>query len=156
MAAFPSTSGSVQESLDSAWRRARQVAGDIKQRTTMLNNAAAAGNISSSAILSYATQLADAKVALASVASVSGIGAYAQEQIADPTFDIVTSFNDMVAAVDAVTAWIIANFPKDGDGYLLATLFSPDNNGRTQDRQFTPVQTANLRTALNGLLATIN
>lgn len=156
MAAFPSSSGTYQESLDSAWRRIREMASYVKSRTVSLNTAAAAGSISSSLILDYATFLADAKIALQSAASVQGIAAYAQEQIADPTFDIVASYTDMVNAINSVTAWVIANFPKDANGFLLAKTFTAVNDGRTQDRTFTPAQTATLRTVLDTLTATIN
>ena len=156
MVAFPSTSGSRQENVASAWERARSTAGAIKSRAQQLNAAAMAGNISSSLILGFATYLADARLAMQSAASVQGIAAYAQAQINDPTFDIVTSYNDLVTTIDATIAWVIANFPKDASGYLLATQFNANNSGRTVDRQFTPAQTAGLRTTLDTLIAAIN
>ena len=156
MVAFPSSNGTRQESVAAAWTRARDLAASVKTRTSALSTAAAAEAISSTAILEYAMLLADVKIRLQSAASVSGIAAYAQNQIADPTFDIVSSFNDMVAAITAVQNWIVTNFPKDGNGFLLAKTFMGDNSGRTQDRTFTPAQTATLRTVLNNLVATID
>lgn len=156
MVAFPSSRGTRQENVDQAWLRARDLAASVKLRSVELSAAALAGSIPSSRILGYATFLADTKIRLQAVASVSGIAAYAQTQIADPTFDVALSFTDMVNAITAVQNWVVANFPKDGNGFLLAQTFNPDNSGRTQERAFTPAQTATLRTVLDSLTATIN
>jgi hypothetical protein len=156
MAPFPSNIGTSPENVEAAWRRAREIAGTVKQRTNALSTASAAGSIPSTDILGYAQLLADAKTKLQAAASVSGIAAYAQEQIGDPTFDVVASFTDMMSGINGVIAWIITNFPKDGNGFLLAKTFTVDNSGRTQDRTFTPAQTATLRTTLASLAATIN
>lgn len=156
MAPFPSNIGTRPENVEQAWRRARELAGTVKQRTVALSSAAAAGSIPSTDILSFASLLADAKTKFQAIASVSGIATYAQDQIGDPAFDVVASFNDMVLAINSVTTWMIANFPKDGSGYLLAKTFTADSSGKTQDRMFTSVQTATLRTVLDSLAATIN
>jgi hypothetical protein len=156
MVAFPSSSGTRQQSLVQAFGTLRDVAASVKSRSASLNAACAAGNVGSGALLDYATYLADAKLSLQAASSVSGIAAFAQEQIGDATFDIVASFTAMMAQIDATTAWFIANFPKDGSGFLLAKTFAAANNGRTQDRQFTPAQTAGLRTVLDALIATID
>ncbi len=152
---FPSNSGTRQDNLDVAWNTARATAGNIKTRTTalrtMLNS-----NTGSSAILTYATFLADARLILQKVATTPGIAAYAQQQINDGSINIAAEFTAMVSALDAVVSWIVTNFPKDGSGFLLATQFDGANNGRTTDRQFTTVQTAGLRPALDNLLATID
>lgn len=156
MVAFPSSTGTRQQSLVQALATLRGVAGQIKYRSSTLNAACLAGNVGSGALLDYAVFLADAKLSLQAASSVTGIAAYAQEQIGDATFDIVASYTDMMAQINATTAWFIANFSKDGNGFLLAKSFDPANNGRTQDRQFTPAQTAGLRTVLDALIATID
>lgn len=156
MVAFPSSTGTRQQSLVQALAILRDVAAQVKARSASLNASCAAGDVGSSSLLDYATFLADAKLALNTASSVTGIAAYAQQQIGDDTFDIVESFTTMVAQIDATTAWFVANFPKDGNGFLLAKIFAGANNGRTQDRQFTPAQTAGLRTVLVALIATID
>ena len=152
MTAFPSFN---QVDTQSAWLTLRSVAGQIKSRATSLNTQAAAGPIGSTLILDFATFLADAKVALTAASAVPGIAAYAQGQINDNTFDIVASFNAMMAQVNNTTAWIIQNFPNSA-GMLLARSFTVDNTGRTQDAVFTSAQTSGLRTILAALIATIN
>lgn len=156
MAAFPSSTGTKTQTAASAWDSARTTASMLKTKTNALNTASAAGPISSSLILDYATYLADAKSILLLASAVPGIAVYAQEQINDPTFDIAASFNGMMTAINDTIAWVIANFPKDANGFLLARNFTADNSGRTQDRQFTTAQTAGLRTTLTALAATID
>jgi hypothetical protein len=154
--AFPSSTGTVQDSLAQAWATARNTASSIKGRAQALSTQAAAGSIGSSAILDFATYLADAKIALTKAAQTGGIAAYAQAQINDPNIDIAAEFTAMMGAIDTTTAWVVDNFPKDGSGFLLARSFQAGSTGRTVDRQFTPAQTATLRTALDALADAIN
>lgn len=154
--AFPSSTGTKQDSLAKAWETARAVAAGIKQRGESLRAASAAGPIQVGGILDYATYLADQRLTLAKVAALSGIGAYAQDQIADPAINVATEFSGIMTTLDSTISWIIANFPKDGGGWLLATNFNPDNSGRTQWRTLSTAQTAGLRTALEALIAAID
>jgi hypothetical protein len=156
MVAFPSSSGTRQQSLVQALGTLRGNAGAVKSRAVALNTACAAGNVASSVLLDFATFLADSKTVMQTASAIPGLAAYAQEQISDATFDIAASFTAMMAQIDATTTWFIANFPKDGNGFLLAKTFTGDNSGRAQDRQFTPAQTATLRTVLSALIATID
>lgn len=155
---FPSSAGTRQDSLSLAWTSARSVAATIKDRATSLNTASLAGPVGSSAILDFATYLADAKANLQRAASTGGIAAYAQAQINDNTINIATEFSNMMTAIDGITSWIITNFPKDtvSGTFLLAKQFAGDNSGRTTDRTFTTAQLAGLRTALNTLIAAID
>lgn len=153
---FPSTTGTKQDSLAVAWARARDTAAGIKNQATNLRTASVNGNVGASAILSFATYLADAKLILVRSSSTGGIGAYAQSQINDGTIVVATEFNNMMTTLDSVIAWIIANFPKDGSGFLLAVQFAADNSGRTTDRQFSTAALANFRTTLDTLIATID
>ena len=74
--AFPSDTGTVQDSLAVAWQRARGLAAGIKARATSLRAASASGPIEAGSVLDFATALADAKLGLQRSASVQGIGAY--------------------------------------------------------------------------------
>jgi hypothetical protein len=151
--AFPSNTGTVQQSLSEAWNRARQTATSIKSRSQGLRTKSEV-SLSSGDILLYSASMANAKVTLQALAAVEGLAAYAQEQVDDNTINIVVEFNAMMAQIDATIAWVITNFPKDGSGFLLAQSLTAA--GRTQDRSFNPAQTASLRTALDALIATIN
>ena len=153
---FPSATGTVQDSLAQAWATARSTASSIKSRAQALSTQAAAGNIGSSAILDFATYLADARLVLVKASQTGGIAAYAQAQINDNTLNVAAEFTAMMDGIDGTIAWVVANFPKDGSGFLLARQFQAGGTGRTVDRQFTPAQTASLRTTLDALIATIN
>jgi hypothetical protein len=154
--AFPSTSGSVQQNLSEVWSLTRSYVNTIKVRTQNLRNSSAIANVNAVTILEYATALADLKAQLQTIVTAPGLAAYAQEQINNNTINIVTEYNNMITTVDTTITWILTNLPKDGSGYLLITQFAPENNGRTISRQFTPAETAGLRTVLDGLLATID
>lgn len=151
--AFPSTAGSIPQTLSVAWETARAVAGTIKLQTQSLRTQSAQGNVGASQILNHLTFLADQKVRLQAIAALPGIAAYAQEQVNDPTLNVATEFNAMVAAMDGVRDWVIANFPASG-GFLQAQSFQAD--GRTVDRQFSTATLATYRTQLDALIATIN
>lgn len=154
--AFPSTTGSRQENLSQAWLTARNVASGIKDKTQNLHDKCAAGDTSALTILDYATYLADMKLRLDQITSISGIAAYAQAQIDDGTFDVAAEYSAMATQIGVTLSWIDDNFPKDGSGYLLAMKFKAGDPGRTEARQLTTAQTAGLQTALQALLATID
>lgn len=151
---FPSNTGTKQDDLAGAWAIARGIAAEVKTRSVLLRSTSLAGPISAWSIIDYATFLADAKVAFARCSSLSGINAYAQAQIGDATINVATEFSNMVSQLNATVAWIIANFPKDGGGFLLAATWLAD--GRITYRTLTTAQTAGLRTALDALIATID
>src|SRR5437879_137303 len=134
--AFPSLGGTRQNDCAETWVRARILARRVKDTAQSVRDLSAAGTLAASSVLSFATLLADMKVEFNNAAAVQGIGAYAQSQINDPSFNVATSFSGMLSAMDSVTAWIIANFPKDGSGFLLGATFNADNSGRQIDRTF--------------------
>jgi hypothetical protein len=152
--AFPSSSGTVQQSLSEAWHLAREYAGTIKQQATNIRNVAVSGNIASGTILQFSRQLANVKAEFQRIAAIPGIGAYAQAQVDNENLDISAEFTAMVNAITSTIAWVTANFPKDGNGWLLAQSISAE--GRTVDRTFAPAATVNLVAALDSLIATID
>lgn len=152
---FPSSSGSRSFGLSSALNSAQAMAAGVKAQGQALSALCAAGAVAASSILTFTTMLADAKVLFNKCAAVAGLEAYAQAQVGD--LDIASEFTAMLAAIDATTAWVVANFPKDSTNtFLMVTSFASDNTGRTQQRQFTPAQTAGLKTVVDALVATID
>jgi hypothetical protein len=151
--AFPSTAGSIPQTLSVAWEHARAIAGSLKQATQSLRTQSAQGNVGASQILNHLTFLADQKVRLQGIAALPGIAPYAQAQVNDPGLDVAASFSAMIAAIDGVRDWVIANFPA-ASGFLQAQSFQAD--GRTVDRQFTPAMLATYRAQLDALIATID
>lgn len=154
--AFPSNIGTVPRDLSSMWTSARETSGQVKLSATSMRSACLAGNVGSTSILDFITDLFSKRTMLAASAAVPGIAAYAQQQINNPGMVVATEFNTMMAAIDACLAWTLANFPKDGNGFLLGWTFQGDGSGRLVDRQFAPAETAAFRTALDTLIASIN
>jgi hypothetical protein len=152
--AFPSAGGTKADSLADAWERVRAVAASVKQSATNLNALSAAGPISGVSIIRFCGDLAGARDTFTRLAAVQGLAAYAQEQVANPALNIANEFTAMQTAIDNTRAWIVANFPKDGSGYLLSVTL--DANGRTVERTFDTATLAGFRTQLAALIATID
>jgi hypothetical protein len=154
--AFPATGTARADNLSDVWTFARGMAAQVRSRAVSLSASAAGASTPASMVLDAATFFADAKAALLKASQVGGIGAYAQAQINDATVNVATEFNSMMSAIDAVTAAIISNFPKDASSRLLFLTFSADNSGRNTSSTFTAAQMAPVKTALDALIATIS
>lgn len=106
-------------------------------------------------VLEIAEQLRSYRATLMTAANASGMAAWVAENVSGPGIDVAAEFTAMLAASDAVRDWVIANFPKDdvAPNYLLRETI--DATGHTTERTFTAAQTAQLRTLLTALSATI-
>ncbi len=82
-----------------------------------------------------------------------GLGAYAQEQESDGTYDVVAEFNAMIALIDATTDALIAAIPKDGSGYLLMETINAE--GSRVPRTFTVGNLSGIKDLLVALVAGI-
>lgn len=151
--AFPSSVGRPYV-LANAWESARQIAGQLKTSAQNLKTLSLAGPVTSSDLLNFQSRLVDSKASLATVSAVPGLAAYAQAQVNDNVLDVAASFSAMATQIDATGAWIVANFPKDGSGYLLASQFN--GGGRVVDRTFATAALVGLRAQLDLLIATID
>ena len=144
--AYPTDSLSATlAQVDAAARELRSLA--ARQITQL-----AAANVESSAVLGIYMRLRAYQQRFSAAAQVEGLAAYAQAAKGNDTLDIAAEFVAMLAAIDAAADWIGAALPKDASGYLLVQTLG--ENGPI-DRQFTPAQTAGLRTALQGIVDTI-
>lgn len=152
--AFPSSSGTRAETLESAWGGARATATKVKQMAQQMRAASLAGPVQAQQLLDFLVQLATMRERFTVYAAVPGIGAYAQAQMNDNTLNVAAEFNGMTTAMDNVRNWMIAAFPKNANGYLLARQF--DGAGRTTDRAFSTAELADFRTQLDGLIASID
>lgn len=155
---FPTDQGTAPVSLDDAFRSMRKLAGVVKVETFSLRQRSAAGTMTSGDVLNYATILDDMRIQLTALATLGQpLASYAQSLLNDNSVNIVTEYNSMLTAMNGVTSWIVTNFPKTPTtNELRAKVFAPENNGRTVDVVFTAGATANLRTTLDALLATLN
>lgn len=152
---FPSSSGSQAFGLTQALAVAQAQAANVKNQAATLSAQCAAGNVAAQAILNFLTVIADATLMLNKAAAVTGLAAYAQAQLGD--VNISAEFQTMLTAMAAVTSSVLSTMPLDPTNtYLMVTSFTPDGTGRTQQRTFTPAQTAGIKTVLDALVATIN
>jgi len=147
--AFPA---SVQVKVD-GFQKLRRVATDLKQSLETKRNTMSTQSVTGNFILSILSQTKEAIGVFETVEAIDGIAEYVREQHNDPTIDVVAEFTSMKNAANSVLGWIVSNLPKDNQDYLL--LKTIDVDGNITFRQFTPAQTANLRTQIDGLLATI-
>lgn len=152
--AFPSDSGTLKFGLAEAWQGIRRCATQVKQHSQSVNDASLAGAITSRTILNLVVFLADKRTEMATYAAVPGLAAYAQEQVDDDQLSISTEYAAMLTALDATRDWIVTNFPKDTDGYLLSRMLTAQ--GQVSERTFTTASLATFRTQLQGLIANID
>ena len=146
--AFPSF-----DSLAKAWLDALTLARTLKGQAQILRDTSAAGNIGFTLIERFFEFIVAANARFEQLKAVPGIAQYAKDQVDNQLIDIVAEFNAMQTAIVDVITWVTTNIPKDGSGYLLVRQIDVGNN--IVDRQFTPAQSAGLRTQLDALLATI-
>lgn len=128
-------------------------AADVKAYCIRYRDQMASGNVAATVIIDLAIRLRSDRVSFATAVNTPGIEAYARTQKNLPTMDVITEFNAMIGALDGAVNWIIANFPKDANGFLLRETW--DTNGPV-DRLFAPASTVGLRTQLDALIARID
>lgn len=85
------------------------------------------------------------KNTLSELSSVNGLAAYASDQEADPTYDVVAEFQTLSANLADVADYIQGAWPKDANGYLLAHQFVNDT---LTPREFTPGELTTLVTKM--------
>lgn len=62
------------------------------------------------------TNLNSSRAAGYTIQTVPGLADYAKTAMNDPNYDIVASFQASIVACKAVTDWLLANMPSDGNG----------------------------------------
>lgn len=144
--AFP-----TQLSLQDGLRQAQNDAAQLKTYCQQVSTATAAGAVSANLLVEVFWRLVQVKERFDLAAAVSGMAAYAQAQLGNGSLDIAAEFTAMVAAVVATREWMITHFPSNG-GYILKDQLTAAG---VVVRQFSPAETAGLRTQLTALIATI-
>lgn len=147
-AAFPANQDQQARGLSNAQATAK----NLKTHATNLRAQMAAGNIEADQIVDLYRYLIQTKDRLNAVAAIPGIAQYAKDQFNNQSLDIVAEFNAMVTEIQDTIDLIVSIFPKDGNGYLLKDKLIATG---IDNRDFTPAQTATLRTQLDALIATI-
>lgn len=139
------------DSLRAYYELAQDTSRNLKNACSSLIARAAAGNINSSDIFGIYTRLGNDSATLTTIAGVQGITEYAQDQANDPAYNVGTEFTAMQNAIAGARSWVATNFPASG-GFLQSHQIT---GGAIVERQFTPAQTAGLRTALQSVVDAI-
>jgi hypothetical protein len=150
---FPSSSSLT---LEDALKSLRDKALSVKTTSTNIRAQSLAGGTPYSSILNYMTALRGYKAQMASLYNITGLSAYAQEQLGNgfSSINVVTEYNTMIATLDSTVQWIAANLNKDGSNYALAVQIAAD--GVLTERTYGSGALAGLRTQIDALLATIS
>ena len=111
----------------------------------------AAEPASSAVLLQLYSNLGQWRDQLNAIAAIPGLTALAQEEEANPGYDIVAEIGIVVSAITGAITWIDANFPA-ANGYIL---FAEISGGTVTYRNFTSTQTAPLRTLLQSVVDAI-
>lgn len=137
-----------------AFERAQALARRMKIDAQGVRSSSAAGTLGSGQALDLAHRLYDYKTEFNVLKNVPGIQTYGQSMYEGTTYNVANEFTAMLSALDSVTSWLIANFPKTPTtNELRAQLWNVDNSGRTVDVVFTALETAGFRSVLDTLIA---
>lgn len=142
------------EAATDALTDVRRAMRDLRTRAEGASALTAAAPVSAAFVLAVRQDLYHYRARIMSAAAVPGIADRARAEYADTELDIVAEFNAVIDAVDGTLGWIEANFPQDGDGYLLAEKFAA--GGGTTARTFAAAATAGLRTQLATITGAID
>lgn len=127
----------------------------LSVKSTCDRNAAlmASANTPASTVLAILSGFKSHRGVFETARTAQGMGDWVKDAYADQAVDIVADFNAMVTALDNVLSWIVTNFPKDANNFILKDTI--DAQGNVTERTFTPAQVSQLRTLLTTLSATI-
>lgn len=146
---FPASAQTQADAL----AMARRTATTLKSYAQKVRDVMVANTVSANQVENVMGEFKSAIEVWDAAKAVPGIAAYAQAQYDDATLDIAAEFTAMLTAAQAVRDWVIANVPTDASGWVLLHKYEID--GAITVRQFTPAQTAGLRTALDSFIVTI-
>ena len=136
---------------DEAYSRFLGLAVRIRNEATTASTTMAGSAVSASYALSLLDALRNARTEMQTIAAIPGMAEHATR--VSGVADIAADFNAIAAKVDEVGTWLVTNFPKDLDGYLLREQFAA--GGARSERTFAPAATAALRTLLDELAALV-
>jgi hypothetical protein len=140
------------DSLAKAYAEAQNEAIRVKNYAQSFSSALAENNQSGDLIENVMVQMKRVIDLWNTTTSMPGMAQYARDQADDQAYDVVAEFNTMRNAAITVRDWIINNFPSAG-GFIQKDTYEAD--GSITVRQFTPAQTAGLRTVLDSLVNAI-
>lgn len=150
--AFPSSVNTT--SLHDVLATLRALTGQTRSQAESAVSTMAAQNVDTNFVFGVLDKLNWLITTLTAWQGIIGLDAYATAELPGYGGTLTADITTVVDAAQACINWVVANFPKDSTGtYILAE--SINSNGTRTLRQFTPAQTAGLRTSLQALVATI-
>jgi len=111
---------------------------------------------SANAIFVIHLQIVNAIEVFGRVRNISGMLQYARDQFDDPTYDIVTEFDNMILECESARDWVTTNTPNDGSANEWLTVRRFDTDGSFINRTFTVAQLVSYVTELDNIIASIN
>lgn len=135
-----------------AYRTVKAAAVQLKINLQSFNVTMAAGNIGYDFIRGIYRTLARANNQFTQLRSTPGLLAYAKSQEDDVAYNVAAEFSDMQAAITSAISWLEGNVPTS---VTIKPVTSWDDSTLISN-EFTPAQTAQLRTRLASVVATIS
>lgn len=105
-------------------------------------------------VIDFCGELAGAITTINAALALAGIVSAAKDYYQDAALDFVTEYTPVVAAMESTRDWVMANYPKAGNGSLRVVSFTAE--GYKQNFSVTPAQTSGLRAGLTTLVNTID
>ena len=146
---FKATTGSLQQALLQAQNETRR----LKQYAESVSSFIASNNVSANQIIEMLSEFKSYRETFLKLKSTPNMVNYAKEQFDDVNYDIITEFQTMNQLLNVAMVWIINNFPKDANGYILKDKFESD--GGIAVRSFTPLQLTPLKSLIDNLIGSI-
>ncbi len=136
------------------WVLARRESGELKESLTQHNDAMAAQGVSVAYLIGILNRLTASVKLFSDVKAIPNIVAYAQDQMGEPARDFGKELDAMIAACTAAETSIIRDIPKDPSRHMQERTIS--ESGEIVEVTLTTAQTANVRTDLAAVIATID
>jgi hypothetical protein len=136
----------VGEAIETGMAKARILRSSIIVAKAQVDSAPT----SADRILDWMRGIKAARDVIAQCAAVPGIDPVAKEEYNDPALVLSVELNSIVTACDSCLAWIAANFPQDGSGFLLKDKIV---NGALEPRVFSVAALSGFSATLGTLLA---
>lgn len=135
-----------------AYQQVKATAVQLKLNVTGIISTLAAGNATYDYLRGVYLTLKRAQDQFDALKVTPGLSNYAKAQENDPAYDVGAEFVAMQGAIGNAMSWMEANVPTSA---TIKPVASWDASGSLIQTEFTPVQTAGLRTVLSTVTAAI-
>ena len=145
-----------RDSLQIAWQRGREIAlREIRPKAVEFRAQCVAGP-AANLVVEFAQFAADKRAQITTIMALPGLLTWARNDLNDQTREVLVELQNIRAALDAVTARIILDFPTNAAGRLTYEEWVPNGNGQTRVVNLPSAAVAALVPLLDTLIATID